>query len=432
MPSFPERVGEWLLDLMGFVGLALGGAAAAAAPWLDTLQQDAYHLDPSHRLTPAQLAEQVVKGVTDEQSAAIEALYSGINESRFSTMVQQTGNPPGPGELLDMLRRNIIDDAKFEHGVRQGYIKTEWVEQIRAFRWQLLNVGEAVAGVVQNHIDEGVAHNVAAAHGITPADFQVMVDNAGNPPGPMEMLNLLNRGVMNRDEVVQGMRESRLKNKYIDALLQLAVRKVPMRTITTLITHGAIDDGRAIAMLRELGYVAEDAQAIVTAAHFAKAAPQRELSMATIKQLYVEHMISRDDAIADMVRLNYTPQVAAQILDLADHDISTRDQRATITKIRNAYLSRRIDRANAAGDLDAIGLPATQRDAALKLWDLDRDNQVALLTPAQIVHAGKVELFSPDEVLGQLTARGYSDADAMVLAMLGGAIPLPPKTTTGG
>lgn len=432
MPTFPERVGEWLLDLVGFVGLALGGGTAAATAWLDEMVQNAWEADPGRRLTPAQLAEQVVKGVTDEQAGAGEAKFSGINASRFAAMVKQTGNPPGPGELTDMLRRNIIDEEGFTLGIRQGYIKTEWIEQLRAFRWRILDLGEAIAGVVQNHLGEGEAIAVAHQHGVTPTDFATMVANAGNPPGPMEMLDLWRRGDVDEATVDQALRESRLKNKYIDALKRRVIHLVPMRTITTLLTHGAITDARALEMLRQLGFTPDDASAIVTAAHFAKTAPAKELSLGTVKTLYTDHMISRDDAVADIVRIGYNATAAGQILDLADHEINARDRRATITKIRNAYLSRRIDHDNASGDLDVIGVEHGQRDQLLKLWDLELANQVSILTPAQIVHAGKVQLFTPEEVVGRLEGHGYSEADAIILAMLGGAIPLPPPPTTGG
>lgn len=432
MPTFPERVGEWLLDLVGFVGLALGAGGAAAAPWLDELQQQAYDHDPARRLTPAQLAEQVVKGVTDEGAAASEARFSGVNASRFAAMVKQTGNPPGPGELLDMLRRSIIDDAGFEHGIRQGYIKTEWIDQLRRFRWRVTDVGEAVAGVVQNHLSLQEAIFIAEQHGVTHPDLELMIANHGNPPGPMEVLDLWRRGVIDEATVDQALKESRLKNKYIDALKQRAVHLVPMRTITTLLTHGAITDDRALQMLRQLGFAADDAQAIITASHFTKATPAKELSMSAIKTLYVDHMISRTDAITDLQRIGYNADIAGQILDLAEHEISVRDRRATITKIRNAYLTRRIDRANASGDLDVLGVEAGQRDQLLKVWDLELGNAITLLTPAQIVAAGKRKLFTEQEVVGRLEAHGYSLPDAIIVAMLGGAIPLPPAPSTGG
>lgn len=528
MASFPETVGGWLLDLVGFVGLALGGGQAAASGVLQEMQQDSlehaangasFFTVPARGTvnSPAALAEMVVKGVLPFDDAQREAKFSGMQTGRFDDLVKSTGNPPGFQSLVDMWRRQIITAHDVEVGIKQGYIKPEWIPYLVQLHDELLPVSELVTAAVQNHMDYLAAENVAFQHGVRPQDFTVMYENAGNPPGPQEMLDLWNRGDVDEQTVdqalkesrlknkyidsvkklhrriftvgeavtaaVQGhldigaaaaaaarqgversdfdvlyetagnppgpmevldlwrrgdideatvdqaLRESRLKNKYIDVLKKRARRLVPMRTITTLLHGGAVTDAHAVEMLQQLGFNQPDAQAIVNASHFEKVAPDKTLTLTQIRDLYTSHMISKEQAVADLALLHYPAAVAGQVLDLADREISRRDRTATITKIRNAYLSRRIDRANASGDLDTIGVEAGQRDALLNLWDIELDNNVALLTVAEICRAGKLGLIPPDEVLARLSAHGYSDADTILVAQVHAGIPLPSTTT---
>lgn len=425
MPSFPETVGGWLLDLLGFVGLALGGAQAAATAKLNEMQNDSWHLDPIRRHTPSALAEMVVKGVITQDEGADEATRSGMRPDRFAALVMATGNPPGFGELLTMWRRGIINQGDVTTGIKQGYIKTEWTPFMERLRYDPLTPAEAVQAAVQNHLDVEQAAGVADSQGVNRADFDVMYATAGNPPGPMEVLNLWVRGYIDEATVDQALRESRLKNKYIDPLKKLAIRKIPMRTITTLVGHGAFTDDQGVAHLHELGYTDEDARAIILSSHHTTTTAAKHLSVAQIRDAYVERAISRDQAVADLKSAGYPDDVAGQLLDLADVHITTALRRASINRVHTAFVAHKIDRGAASMDLDSLQVPAGQRDAMLELWQLEQDTNVAVLTTAQILKADKEGVISPDEAHARLMRHGYADRDATILQILYGSYPLP-------
>lgn len=439
MASFQEAVGEWLLDLVGFIGLALGGGQAAASGPLQEMQQDSLQQASTGGMWMGfplrgtvnsidALASMVVKGVLPFDDAWHEAQFLGMQRGRFDDLVKATGNPPGPMDLLTLWRRHHVTEHDVDVGMQQGHLKNDWIPFIKNLFWEPLTTNEAVQAAVEQHVGIDWARAEAAKSGTSPELFDILYETAGNPPGPQEMLDLWNRGDVDEATVDQALRESRLKNKYIDVLKKRARRLVPMRTITTLLHGGAVTDAHAVEMLQQLGFNQADAQAIVNASHFEKVAPDKTLTVTQIRDLYTSHMIGRDQAIADLAVLHFPENVAVQVLDLADREISRRDRTTTITKIRNAYLSRRIDRANASGDLDVIGVDAGQRDALLGLWDLELDNNVALLTVAEICRAGKLGLITADEVLARLSAHGYSDADTILVAQVHAGIPLPPTT----
>lgn len=421
-----KSIGELLMQLLATIGLALGGGQAAASSDLGQLQQDAWNLDPARVLTPETLAELVVKGWVDVGDAAHEATYSGINASRFQAMVDGTGNPPGPETLLSMLRRSIIDRSGFERGVKQGYTRNEWIEPLAALEYDLPAVSQLVEGVVQNHVDPEAARLAAKANGLPEEWFTLYVDNAGNPPGPETTLTMMNRGIIDQAQATQALRESRLKDKYIPAFLQLARRRIPMRTVSTLIGHGVLSKPDAERYLQQLGFSGEDADLIIAAAPHTATSAAKEASLATIRSLYVDRIISRDEATADLEKIGYDARTADLLLQLADSQALQRIRNAAVTRIRGIFVSRRVDEANARSDLAKLGVAPDQVGYMIQLWTIERDANVKVLTPAQIVSAGKKGILDEQTVLDRLQADGYSADDARVLAMEGGAI-APPK-----
>ena len=77
------------------------------------------------------------------------------------------------------------------------------------------------------------------------------------------MLAWHNRGLMGTAEVVQGLRESRLNNKYIGLVLSASEALPPMETIRSMYNHATIDKERALDLLGKHGYAPDVAQRFI-------------------------------------------------------------------------------------------------------------------------------------------------------------------------
>lgn len=428
--SVEKSLGNFLVRLLAFFGIGIGGMAAAATGELEALRQDSWRDFPTAALSPAELAAAVVKGELPFATAASEARKHGLDEDNFNGLVLITGNPPGPMDLVALWRRGIISGDRLDHGIRQSYVKSEWLDVYHALRHLPISVADSVQAAVQNHLSYSEAVQIADGLGVAREGFDILYANAGNPPGPMELLNLWNRGYISEAEVDQGLRESRLKDKWIGPLKKLAHHKLPMRTITTLLNHGAISDTRAHEALQELGFDPTDAQALIDSSHKAKTQPHKDLSVATIKTLYTDRMIPHDQALADLTKLGYDPPTAAELLDLADAQALQRLRNATITKIRSLFVARHMTALQVSADLDKLGVPHDQRDHMIELWTLERGANVRVLTEAQVVQMGRKKILSVDEVGTRLVEMGYHEDDAALLMMLAGIIPNPNQPPT--
>lgn len=420
-----ETVRTFLTDVLAIIGIGLGGGQAAAAAELVLLQQSSMEDFLPTVLSPEQLAAAVVKGAVDTGVALGQAAKSGVNADNFQGLIDIAGNPPGPGQLFDLWNRDDISAAEVEMGLKQGYLRPEWIDVMKNLRRNLLGLGELVAGVVQAQLSQEDGAGRAAMLGYDATDFDLAVRTAGNPPGPQQALTMWQRGLLNQAETEQALRESRLKNKYIPAFMQLVRRRIPARTITTLLTHGAIDDGTAHQYLLDLGYSDADATAYVTSARYTRSKTNHDLSVAQIRQLYVERVMTRDVAVQSLVTAGYTNTAATEILQLADVQADHRIQTQAINAVRGRYVGHRLDVAGASTALDGIGVPSDQRDHLLSVWTFEREANVSTLTLAQVTAATKKGALTVDEWHTRVLEMGYSEPDAQLLAMVDGFIPIP-------
>ena len=364
---------------------------------------------------PADLALMVLKGITSETEAAGEAEQQGINARRFSQMVQVNGEPPGLMQLLEAFRRHIIDQHRLEHGVRQSRVRDEWMDVLLELRYEPASTSDAIRGVVQNHITIDEGRRIADENGLKPGELEWLVESAGNPPGPQQMLDLVNRGEMTLDAAKQGLRESRLKNKYIDTFVHLR-RKLPEgRQVITMITRGAISEHDGAELLHKLGYDPTVVEGLIKSATSGQVAREKELAKAEVQELWFEKAISEDEAIALLKRLGYNDHNARLVVEMVNLKRETALRRAAMGPIRSAYIGRNIDETQARTDLIRIGIPHEQVELAIELWSIDRETHTKQLSEAQIVKANEQGLISDAQAEQRLMGIGYDHGDARLL-----------------
>src|SRR5258708_15211232 len=153
-------------------------------PALTQLQQD---VDADHRVTaldPGTAADLAARGIITVQAGGAEAARSGVDSHRW-------------GELLDL------------HTVR-------------------LAPTDLATAVLRSYLTLPAAEAAAAPQGVTPAMLKVLVELAGDAPGPQQLAEGLRRGLVPRKgsgpqsvSFQQGIAEGRLANKWADVIAEL-------------------------------------------------------------------------------------------------------------------------------------------------------------------------------------------------------------------
>lgn len=366
-------------------------------------------------ISPADLADMVVRGIKTEADAAPVALESGVDAADFHDLTLLTGEPPGLQQLLEGYRRGFIDRAQLVHGIRQSRYRNEWIPLLEQLRYSPMSVADAVNAVVQNHLTPAQGEAISQLNGLEPGQFAILQETAGEPLSRTEMQELYNRGLVTREQVDQAQRESRLKDKYIPLSFELHRRIIPIFTLERAVKAGAVDHKTAVAIAMESGYTQRDAEIIVAGGASDKLLTYKNRVVSAVETAYEDSTITRAEATDLIKGLGFEVTEADFILTAADFRRSARIVTAVQSAVRAKYVARHISRQQAGNDLDAIGIPATQRDYMLSLWDIELAANTRHLTEAQVVKAVKLELITPEDGLARLAAMGYDDTDAALL-----------------
>lgn len=366
-------------------------------------------------LSPADLADMVVRGIITEAEGTTIAAESGVNATDFRRLVLDTGEPPGTMQLLEAYRRGFIDKATLEHGIRQGRTRNEWIATIERLRYTPMSVADAVNAVVQNHLTESQGAHYADLNGLQPGDFGTLIQTAGEPLSRTEMEQLYNRGLVTRAQVEQALRESRLKNKYITPAFELHRRIIPARTLHMALANGAITHEEAIRAAMDDGYTRHDAEIMVSAGNHDALSSFKGKTVEAIETMYVDSLMPESEAHTMIKAQGYSDSQATYILKAATFRKMARLVTSVVSQVRTKYLGHHIEKATASNLLDAAGIPASQRDQLLQLWSAERGAFTRGLTEAQVIKAHKLKLITDKDALDRLTRMGYVPADADLL-----------------
>lgn len=340
---------------------------------------------------------------------------NGIDPGFAQLMYDTHGRPPGPESMLDLFRRGLVDQGTVEQAIRESDIKNKYIPQIISGTYRPPTTGEAVAAAVEGHIDQNTMADIVQQNGIDRRWAGMLYDTAGRPPGAQEMIHLWRRGEVDQGAVEAAIRESDIKNKYIPAILATKRAIPPMRTVVAMLRHGVITQARGLELLKDNGYVAEDAAAMVAEAASTKTQAEKDLAKGEVSALYGARAIDRPAAAGYLAKLGYDTGEQNLILGLVDSARSRRYKEAAGSRVRSLYTGHHISRATASTDLDKIGFSAVEREELLRLWDLERSANVHMLTEAQLRAMVKKNLIDDATYVRRLVELGYTQPDAELL-----------------
>lgn len=425
-------------------------AGAILTPITQQILDETFPRLTSMRISPATAADLVLKGWWSMEQGAGEAAASGISADRFAALVNDTGEPLALQELLLAYRRGFLswDEGKggppsVMEGIRQSRVRDEWGATIEKLRLVPIAVGDAVDAVVRGQITRDLGVTIAYYNGVSSEDFTILVNTAGRPPGPSELIELSRRGLIPIDgtgpgvlSLQQGIYEGDTKDKWWPAYRELLTYLPPPRTITALERAGVLPAAEAQTLYRQHGLSPQLAAAYSADASQTKVAKTKALAEGTILSLYRSKVIDGAEATSLLATLGYDAQESAWVLSWEDMHRELAAVEKAVTRIANLYTARKIGRNEAGTALDSLGIPGGQRDELLRTWGLERDAAVKVLTPAEIADALYYQVIDQPTAQAALQGLGYSAFDAwMLLSIRAHAAlpnqPAPDSTVTG-
>lgn len=376
-------------------------------------------------LSPADLALANLRGNMDDAALQAYARQLGVDPGDMQVLIDNTGEPPGPEQLMEALRRGFIDKARFDRGIRQSRVRNEWEDVEYALRESPMTTADAVRAVVEGHLTDAEGQEIAVENGLMSRDWPTLVASWGRPLSHEQMMMLYFRGQATLPEVQQAFRESDIKNKYIDQAIELGRRLIPERTIVSALDHGVIDHAGALQRLKELGFNDADAQALVALGTAQRATSHKTLSRTDILAMYSDTLITRQVALDHIEKLGYDTADATAMLDLADYKRKASALKTLERGVEATLKAHHITQQQAITQLQAGGLDAQQATTLVDEWLAQRATVTRTLTEAQVLKAVGEKILTEADGRARLMATGLADADVTILYQLHGILPIP-------
>lgn len=382
-------------------------------------------------LSPADLALAVLRRTMTIDEANVFAEQAGYSADQMNTILLNTGEPPGTMQLLEAYRRDFIDQATLEHGILQSRVRDEWIPVIEKLRYSPMTVADAVRATVEKYITPEEGGVIAQQNGLLPEHWPIMVESWGRPLAIGEMLRLMHLGLVTEDQVKQAIRESDIKDKYVDIAMGLGRRLIDERLIAEMVQEQVMTRAQAVTHLMENGYTEQDANFLVdygTAKHIGT---HHTLSQTDTVAMYSDALINRTQALGYLEKLGFPADTAGQILDLADYKRKAALVKVTMRGIEAELKAQRITRNQAVEQLVAAGLDHSQAELYASEWEQLKRVATRTLTESQIIKAILAAIITVDDGRTRLAGLGLNNTDIDVLFQLEGVEKVKPVTSGG-
>lgn len=388
-------------------------------------------------VSPAALANMVVRGVITQQQGRDQAAKSSVVAEDFDRLVQLTGNPPGIEQVLTLWNRGQATEADVDQAMRQSDLKPEWFDLVKQLRFIRPSVSDEIRFAVRDVYTPATASRYRLLEGF-PEEFAAKAAELGfsredaehawmahwQLPSPQQGYAMRHRGIIETDDELEQLLTSLDYVPYWrDKLMQLN-HLVPGRIdLRRMFKANVIDREEVRQGYIRLGYSPEDAETLTvfTEREKTQGSADRDLTKSEILALYAGGITTEAETRGWLTEMGYDSAEVDALLNLSEARRMAQFARAAVAKIHTLYVAHRLTTTEATTDLDQLGIDPTARDDLIELWTIERDANMRDLTQAQVIAALKKSVITGNVAHAKLMQLGYSDQDArIVISSIGG------------
>lgn len=414
----PQNQMDFFFSLLGYVSVAVSGGFAAASGLVQQITNRSLHAQGDAQPDVGTIAAADNQGLMAAGDAENAAQFTGYRPSAYELIRTIGESWPALGEIFAMAHRGMPESEVDTMLRRQGYP----IAVATLLKDYLLegppSAEAAIVGRLKGHLTDAQASAILAANGIDPANLEWLRASAGRPPGIQEMTTLWRRGATTQERLEAAVRQSDINDDFMPEILAARYHSLPFRSIVSAFTKKSINEATARLWLDWVGILPEQVDAIIKTASTGATAAVKTLSATEMIDLYEVGHWTADQAKTELVAHGYDAEDADQKIFLADERKAWARKQSAANRIGTAYTGWKIDRTTATQQLDAVGIPPTQRDDLLSDWDAVRAARTAHLTRADIHKAVNAEKMTHADGIARLRAMGYDEADADLIPFI--------------
>lgn len=419
--------------------------AALLAPAFAEVQNISESTFQNTKLSAPDAAKAVVRSYLSDADGLAEAQSSGINATRFNVMRDLAGVAPAPEQLAEALRRQIIpetgsgaDSISFDQGIRETDLLDKWTSVIKGLALLWPSPADVVDGVVKGQIPTAEGQATFEQVGGDPRWYQLLVNIAGNPPSPGELLALAQRGVIpwsgtgpSATTFQQGFFEGRSKDKWEPIYRHLAEYYPTASEVVELYRWGQIDVPTATSMLAHRGLTAQQAAWWIGYADANAIDDYRGLTEQAILAMLSVSFITDAQARVMLAAIHKGPAAIEELISYGHIQRTIQSVNQAVSRVGNLYQSRKITAPAATQALTQLNVDPTAIPNIIADWDAVASINVRTLTEAQIVDAWSASIMDQATATQELANIGYTPYDAWVLLSIKNKAPLPDQPAQG-
>lgn len=283
------------------------------------------------RYAPPSLGDVLAGAVTNnlsDRDARQKAQEAGLAPDNFDWLLHTHGRPPGAQEMLQLLRRGLVDEDQVAQAIRESDIKDKYIPAILQMKEHLLPERTVVSLHGKGAITDAVAKKLLTELGVSD-------ENIGY---------LLAEGKATKLARVRDLSEGQVLELY---------------------GLEAITKEDATARLQAMGFDHTEAAEILHLQDLLRAKRLQDQAVAVVRAKYLQHKVDNSTASQSLDLLKVSAAHREQLLHFWDLERQVTTRELTPAQIIAAAKHQHIDYANALTRL--LGLGYDSDDAQLLL-----------------------------------------------------------------
>jgi hypothetical protein len=218
---------------------------------------------------------------------------------------------------------------------------------------------------------------------------------------------MLQRGVINRADLEFLFREIEIAPYWRDKLLAISYNIIPRVDIRRMHEMGIYNDAELIRAYQNAGYNLEDATKLAEFTKRYNESAGREVSQATILKLYIEKIISKQEAKDYLIKLKYDENEADMIIAYEEWKEEDKYRTEAITLVQDSFKNSLIDEDAARIALSNLGVEGRRVDLLISKWSIIRENKITIPPKTDLDKLYISEIITEADYRNELYKLGY-------------------------
>ena len=397
-------------------------------------------------LSPGETVAAVIQSYWRPEKGVGNLAQYGYTDEDAGTLINISGEPLAPGQLLDLLNRGDVDEEFVRQGLNESRLKPKYNDALLKLRFNLLGASDYIRFAVREvfspaqrqelTLDEGyptILTEKLRKIGYSEVDARDSWAAHWELPSPTQVYEMLQRGKLPKGVTIEEyLKSADYAPVWRQSLVDISYNPIT-RTDAKRIYKLRGDLDLLIQNFRNNGYNDEDARAL---ADFTRedvsleTRQERELLVGPVKTsalaMYKARRITEGQLRQTLANLKYPTDIVDRFIADIEYVRETDHREDVANALKASYVKALRSRDDTIAILVQTGYSQGELDQLLETWDLLRQatelqpHQAAQrdLTKAEIIEAYLDGIWDVDQTRVHIVALGYDEVESDAIISL--------------